>query len=104
MTEKLTTAQLMARFMAKAGIGHIFGYPGDPNLDFIEAARGQGIEFILTRREGTAAFMADACGQLTGLPGVCLRRSPARSRGEAALPGNACSCCRSRTARSTPPR
>lgn len=72
MTEKLTTAQLMARFMAKAGIGHIFGYPGDPNLDFIEAARHQGLEFILTRREGTAAFMADAYGQLTGLPGVCL--------------------------------
>ena len=72
MTETLTTAELMAKFMAKAGIGHMFGYPGDPNLDFIEAARGQGIEFILTRREGTAAFMADACGQLTGLPGICL--------------------------------
>ena len=72
VSETMTTATLMARFMARAGIGHIFGYPGDPNLDLIEAARAEGIDFVLTRREGTAAFMADACGQLTGLPGVCL--------------------------------
>ncbi len=62
----------MARYLARAGITHIFGYPGDPNLEFMEAARREDIEFVLARREGTAAFMADAYGQLTGLPGVCL--------------------------------
>ncbi|MFQ5935682.1 MAG: thiamine pyrophosphate-binding protein, partial [Acidiferrobacterales bacterium] len=67
-----TTAALMARYLARAGIRHVFGYPGDPNLDFMEATRHEGIEFVLARREGTAAFMADAYGQVTGLPGVCM--------------------------------
>ncbi|MFQ5995787.1 MAG: thiamine pyrophosphate-binding protein [Acidiferrobacterales bacterium] len=72
MSEKLTTAALMAKFFAEAGIEYLFGYPGDPNLELMEAARRESIEFILTRREGTAAFMADAYGQLTGRPGVCM--------------------------------
>jgi acetolactate synthase-1/2/3 large subunit len=72
LSETLTTAALMARYLAHAGITHIFGYPGDPNLEFMEAARRENIGFVLARREGTAAFMAEAYGQLTGLPGVCL--------------------------------
>lgn len=72
MSEKLTTAALMAKYLSQAGIGYVFGYPGDPNLEFMEAARQEGMEFVLARREGTAAFMADAYGQLTGLPGVCM--------------------------------
>lgn len=62
----------MARYFAAAGVTHIFGYPGDPNIELMEHCRREGLEFVLTRREGTAAFMADAAGQLTGRPGVCL--------------------------------
>ncbi len=62
----------MARFIAEGGVRHIFGYPGDPNIEFMEQARREGIEFVLARREGTAVLMADAYGQLTGRPGVCL--------------------------------
>lgn len=72
MSETLTTAEVMARFIACAGIRHLFGYPGDPNVEFMEHARRQGIEFVLGRREGTAVFMAEAYGQLTGRPGVCV--------------------------------
>jgi acetolactate synthase I/II/III large subunit len=72
VSEAKTTAELLAHSIHQAGIGHIFGYPGDPNLEFMEAARRGGTEFVLTRREGTAAFMADAYGQLTGLPGICM--------------------------------
>jgi acetolactate synthase-1/2/3 large subunit len=72
VSEKLTTAALMAKYLSRAGIRYVFGYPGDPNLEFMEASRQEGIEFILARREGTAAFMADAYGQVTGLPGVCM--------------------------------
>lgn len=72
VSEPLTTAMLMAKYFATAGIKHIFGYPGDPNIELMEQCRREGLEFILTRREGTAAFMADAFGQLTGLPGVCV--------------------------------
>lgn len=72
MADNATTAAVMARYLSRAGITHLFGYPGDPNIEFMEQARREGLEFVLTRREGTAAFMAEAYGQITGLPGVCL--------------------------------
>src|SRR5690606_10226261 len=50
----------------------IFGVPGGENIDFMEQARQLGIDYILTKREGSAVFMADMCGQLSGIPGVCL--------------------------------
>ncbi|HJO74431.1 MAG TPA: thiamine pyrophosphate-binding protein [Rhodospirillales bacterium] len=67
-----TTADVMAQYFRAAGISHIFGLPGGQNIEFMEAARKQGLEFVLARREGTAALMADAAGQLTGRPGVCM--------------------------------
>ena len=72
MTDAVSTATVMARYISRGGIRHLFGYPGDPNIEFMEQARREGIEFVLGRREGTAAFMAEAYGQLTGRPGVCL--------------------------------
>ncbi len=71
-TSPVTTGMLLAQYFAAAGIKYIFGYPGDPNIELMEQCRRLGLEFILARREGTAAFMADACGQLSGRPGVCL--------------------------------
>jgi acetolactate synthase-1/2/3 large subunit len=62
----------MAQYLKAAGIGHIFGYPGDPNIEFMEAARRAGMQFVLGRREGTAGLMAEAYGFLTGRPGVCM--------------------------------
>ena len=62
----------MARYLTAAGIQHLFGYPGDPNIELLEATRREGIEMILGRREGTVAFMAEAYGMLTGRPGVCV--------------------------------
>jgi acetolactate synthase I/II/III large subunit len=50
----------------------MFGLPGGEILDFIEAARREGIEFILTRDETTASFMADVTGQIQRAPGVCV--------------------------------
>lgn len=50
----------------------MFGLPGGEILDLVEAARQEGIRFVLTRREATASFMADAAGQLERRPGVCV--------------------------------
>jgi len=50
----------------------MFGLPGGEILDFLEAARREGIRFILTRHEAAAAFMADVTGQITRRPGVCV--------------------------------
>ena len=54
------------------GVTHIFGVPGEENLDFVNSLRGSGIELVVTRHEQPAAFMAATYGRLTGRPGVCL--------------------------------
>ncbi|MBM3599261.1 MAG: thiamine pyrophosphate-binding protein [Alphaproteobacteria bacterium] len=68
----MNTSQVIAKYLAAAGIRHVFGYPGDPNIEFMEAARQDGFEFVLARREGTAGLMAEAYGMITGRPGVCM--------------------------------
>ena len=67
-----STADLLAGYVHAAGVRHIFGYPGESVIDFLEAARHQGIEPVSAVREGTAAFMAQAAAMATGQPGVCL--------------------------------
>src|SRR5579863_2562229 len=67
-----TTAGLLAGYVRAAGVRHVFGYPGESVIDFMEAARHQGIELVSAVREGTAAFMAEAAAMVTGRPGVCL--------------------------------
>src|SRR5512134_2443061 len=64
-------ADVLARTLADAGVTRIFGLPGGEILDFVDAARRVGIEFLLTRHEGTASLMADVTGQISGRPGVC---------------------------------
>jgi acetolactate synthase-1/2/3 large subunit len=67
-----TVAEVMARTLGELGVTRMFGLPGGEILDFIDAARRTGIRFILTRREATASFMADAAGQLERRPGICV--------------------------------
>jgi len=68
----MNVSEVMVRYLKAAGIRHVFGYPGDPNIEFMEAARRAGLRFVLGRREGTAGLMAEAYGFLTGRPGVCM--------------------------------
>ncbi len=67
-----TCAEVLARTLRDAGVDVMFGLPGGEILDFIDAARREGIRFVLTRHEATAAFMADVTGQIRRRPGVCV--------------------------------
>jgi acetolactate synthase-1/2/3 large subunit len=67
-----TCADVLARTLRSAGVTRMFGLPGGEILEFIEAARRAGIQFVLVRHEAHAAFMAGATGELTGTPGVCV--------------------------------
>ncbi len=67
-----STAALLAGYVHAAGVRHVFGYPGESVIEFMEAARHRGIEIVSAVREGTAAFMAEASAMATGRPGVCL--------------------------------
>jgi acetolactate synthase-1/2/3 large subunit len=68
----VNVSEVIVQYLRAAGIGHVFGYPGDPNVELMEAARRAGMQFVLGRREGTAGLMAEAYGFLTGKPGVCM--------------------------------
>lgn len=69
---ELNTASVVARYLAAAGSRFVFAYPGDPIIEFMEQATHHDLQVVLARREGTAAFMAEAYGMLTGRPGVVL--------------------------------
>src|ERR1700751_1758608 len=65
-------AELLVAALENEGVRQIFGVPGEENLGVLDALRKSKIEFVLTRHEQAAAFMAATHGRLTGQPGVCL--------------------------------
>ncbi|MDX2273082.1 MAG: acetolactate synthase large subunit [Cyanobacteriota bacterium] len=68
----MNTAELLVRCLENEGVRYIFGLPGEENLEVLQALRHSSIQFITTRHEQGAAFMADVYGRLTGKAGVCL--------------------------------
>ncbi|MCH8959355.1 MAG: acetolactate synthase large subunit [Proteobacteria bacterium] len=68
----MKVAELFVRCLESEGVRYLFGVPGEENIDFMDALLESKLEFILTRHEQGAAFMADVCGRLTGRAGVCL--------------------------------
>ncbi len=68
----MKAAELLVQCLENEGVLYIFGIPGEENLDVMDALVGSRIEFVTTRHEQGAAFMADVYGRLTGTPGVCL--------------------------------
>jgi acetolactate synthase I/II/III large subunit len=68
----MNTAELLVKCLENEGVKYIFGLPGEENMHVLEALRKSPIQFITTRHEQGAAFMADVYGRLTGQAGVCL--------------------------------
>ncbi|NJM64316.1 MAG: acetolactate synthase large subunit [Acaryochloris sp. RU_4_1] len=68
----MNTAELLIQCLENEGVEYIFGLPGEENLQVLQALRHSSIQFITTRHEQGAAFMADVYGRLTGRAGVCL--------------------------------
>ena len=68
----MNAAELFVRCLENEGIRTIFGIPGEENIDVMDPLLESSIQFITTRHEQGAAFMADVYGRLTGKAGVCL--------------------------------
>ncbi len=66
------TSDLVVRALENEGVKYIFGIPGEENLDLLNSLKDSPIQFILTRHEQGAGFMAATYGRLTGSPGVCM--------------------------------
>ncbi len=67
-----TVAAALADALARAGVKSAYTVPGESVLGLLEALAGRHIRVVATRHEGAAAFMAEAVGQLTGKPGLCV--------------------------------
>jgi acetolactate synthase I/II/III large subunit len=70
--QAMNTAELLVRCLENEGVEYVFGLPGEENLHVLQALKHSSIQFITTRHEQGAAFMADVYGRLTGKAGVCL--------------------------------
>ena len=68
----LKASELLVKCLENEDIQYIFGVPGEENIDVMEALIDSPIEFVTTRHEQGAAFIADVFGRLTGHAGVCL--------------------------------
>ena len=68
----MKASDLFVRCLEEEGVKYIFGIPGEENLDLLESLRESKIEFVLTRHEQAAGFMAATYGRLTGKTGVCM--------------------------------
>ena len=69
----MKASDLFVKCLEEEGVKYIFGVPGEENADFmISLEESDKIQFILTRHEQGAAFMAEIYGRLTGNPAGCL--------------------------------
>lgn len=68
----MNAAELFVQCLEAEGVKHIFGVPGEENAHFLMALERSPIQFVVTRHEQAAAFMAETHGKLTGEAGVCL--------------------------------
>jgi acetolactate synthase I/II/III large subunit len=68
-----TFADAFLHGMRAAGGRVLAGLPGGgSNGDFVEAADGAGVRFVLTSTETGGALLAATLGELTGAPNACL--------------------------------
>jgi acetolactate synthase I/II/III large subunit len=69
-------SDLFVQCLEDEGVEHVFGVPGEENLDFLDSlSRSKKIKLILTRHEQGAGFMAATYGRHTGKAGVCVATS-----------------------------
>src|SRR3989339_846403 len=68
----MKASDLLVKCLENEGVRYIFGIPGEENIDILDSLLDSKIQFIPTRHEQAAAFMADVYGRLTGRAGVCL--------------------------------
>ena len=68
----VSVGRAIAEALHAGGVRWAFTVPGESFLGLLEALETAGIRVVGTRHEAGAAFMAEAVGQLTGRPALCL--------------------------------
>ncbi|MDP6626189.1 MAG: thiamine pyrophosphate-binding protein, partial [Nitrospinota bacterium] len=58
----MKAAELLVKSLENEGVKRIYGVPGEENMDVLDAIHDSPIQFVLSRHEQGAAFMADIHG------------------------------------------
>jgi len=67
-----TAGHAIVRTLEEHGIPRAYVVPGESYLEVLDGLHGSSIDTIVTRQEGGAAYMADAEGKLSDLPGIVM--------------------------------
>ena len=65
-----TASDVIARTLKEVGCRYAFGIPGGEVIHLIDALARAGIEFVLTKHENAAGFMAEGVYYADGAPGI----------------------------------
>jgi acetolactate synthase I/II/III large subunit len=68
----MKVSDLFINCLENEGVRYVFGLPGEEIEELIFSLGKSSIQFVTTRHEQGAAFMADVWGRITGKAGVCL--------------------------------
>jgi acetolactate synthase-1/2/3 large subunit len=68
----MKVSDCVVKCLENEDVEYVFGVPGEENEDLMFSLRDSEIEFVPTRHEQGAAFIANVWGRLTGDAGVCL--------------------------------
>src|SRR5574340_928569 len=77
-----TGGEILVASLVAQGATHVFGVPGESYLAALDALfdAAPRLAFVTCRHEGGASYMAEACGKLTGRPGLAfVTRGPGAS-------------------------
>ena len=71
MAETMTGGRALARQLAREGVRHVFGLPGDQTMHALDGLYDEpSIEFVTTRHEQGTTYLADGYARGGGRPGV----------------------------------
>lgn len=68
----LSAGHMIVKSLEAHGIDRVFSVPGESYLDVLDGLYDSSIRNIVCRHEGGAAYMAEAMGKLTDLPGIAM--------------------------------
>jgi len=70
---RMTEVRAVVEQLKGEGVRHAFTVPGEIFFSVLDALYDEpAISLVATRHEGSAAFMAEAVGKLTGVPALCM--------------------------------
>ena len=78
MPKVQNVAEYIARTLRRTNVECVFGYPGQSNLQLLQAVTSEGIRYVQTADERSAAFAAAGYTESSGAPAVvCASKGPA---------------------------